>query len=52
VLGGGNARGEVAGCPTGLSLPGGAPEAQGQPGREFRPAVEELKESEATGRAK
>ena len=52
VLGGENARGEVAGCPTGLSLPDRTPEAQEQPGHEFKPAVEELKGSEATGRAK
>ncbi|PWT88699.1 MAG: hypothetical protein C5B56_08315 [Proteobacteria bacterium] len=54
-LGGENFRGEVSGCPTGLSRPRGVPlepDAPEPPGPEYKPEVEELKGSRATGRAK
>jgi len=52
VLGGENARGEVTGCPTGLSgLNTATPEAHAAT-EEFKPEVEELKGSRITGRAK
>jgi hypothetical protein len=53
LLGGDNLRGEVAGCPTGLSSrdrPGDDEKSETAP--EFKPNVEELKGSPITGRAR